>query len=172
MQISTYQPEHRSAIVDLILSIQREEFGSAITLDDQPDLLNIPAVYQRGNGNFWVALDEDQVIGTIAAIDIGNQQLALRKMFVAAPYRGQAIGMGLQLLNTLCHWAIEREVREVYLGTIEAFKAAHRFYEKHGFQRIDLKELPATFPVMELDTRFYRRALPPSSSSHSPLTLH
>jgi N-acetylglutamate synthase-like GNAT family acetyltransferase len=167
MQISTYQPEHRTAIIDLILPIQREEFGSTITLDDQPDLLNIPAVYQQGNGNFWVALDDEQVIGTIAAIDIGNQQLALRKMFVAAPYRGQAIGMGLQLLNTLCSWAIERGVREVYLGTIETFKAAHRFYEKHGFQRIAPKDLPATFPVMALDTRFYRLSLPPSSNSHS-----
>lgn len=159
MLISPYHPQYQQQIVDLILPIQREEFGSSITLDDQPDLLNIPTVYQQGNGNFWVALDADQVIGTIAAIDIGHHQLALRKMFVAAPYRGKAIGVGRQLLETLCNWAIEHNIREIYLGTIEAFKAAHRFYEKHGFQRINESELPATFPKMKGDKLFYQLIL-------------
>lgn len=127
-----------------------------ITLDAQPDLLDIPTVYQKGNGNFWVALDSDQVIGSIAAIDIGNHQLALRKMFVAVPYRGKTSGVGKQLLDALCSWATERKVCEIYLGTIEAFKAAHRFYEKHGFRRLDKFDLPAAFPIMKGDTLFYR----------------
>ena len=156
MQIFTYQPKYQTSVVNLILQIQREEFGSPITLDDQPDLLNVSTVYQRGNGNFWVALDGEQVIGTIAAIDIDNHQLALRKMFVAAPYRGQSIGVGKQLLDTLYTWAAERKISEIYLGTIEAFKAAHRFYEKHGFQQIDRSDLPGTFPIMRGDTRFYQ----------------
>lgn len=90
---------------------------------------------------------------------MGNAQLALRKMFVAAPYRGQAIGVGHQLLQTLCEWAIDRNVSEIYLGTFTAFKAAHRFYEKHGFQRIEPPSLPASFPVMPGDTLFYRLSL-------------
>ncbi len=156
MQINTYQPKYQTPVVQLILQIQREEFGSPITLDDQPDLLNIPTVYQQGDGNFWVALDSGQVIGTIAAIDIGNHQLALRKIFVAAPYRGKSIGVGNQLLDTLCSWATERKVCEIYLGTIEAFKAAHRFYEKNGFRQINKVDLPATFRIMQGDTLFYR----------------
>jgi GNAT superfamily N-acetyltransferase len=110
-------------------------------------------------------LDADQVIGTIAAIDVGQQQLVLRKMFVAAPYRGTAIGIGQQLLNTLCAWATERKVNEIYLGTIEAFKAAHRFYEKNGFQQIAQLDLPAHFPLMQGDTRFYRLTLHPPKTS-------
>ncbi len=156
MQISTYQAKYQTLIVDLILQIQREEFGLPITLDDQPDLLNIPTVYQQGDGNFWVALDSSQVIGTIAAIDIGNHQLALRKMFVASPYRGHSIKVGKQLLDALCSWATERRVCEIYLGTVEAFKAAHRFYEKHAFRRLDKFDLPAAFPMMQGDTRFYQ----------------
>jgi N-acetylglutamate synthase-like GNAT family acetyltransferase len=159
VSLSTYQPEYQDSIIQLILPIQREEFGSAITLDDQPDLLNIPAVYQQGHGNFWIALDTNQVIGTIAAIDIGHHQLTLRKMFVAAPYRGKSIGVGQQLLNTLCQWATEHQIREIYLGTIPAFKAAHRFYQKNGFQPIDELDLPATFPRMKGDTLFYLKSL-------------
>ena len=156
MQISIYQRKYQTPVVDLILQIQREEFGLPITLDDQPDLLDIPTVYQRGDGNFWVALDTDQVIGTIAAIDIGNHQLALRKMFVSAPHRGRSIGVGKQLLDALCGWATERKICEIYLGTVEAFKAAHRFYEKHGFRQLEKSDLPAAFPIMQGDTRFYR----------------
>ena len=156
MQISTYEPKYQASIIELILQIQREEFGLPITLDAQPDLLDIPTVYQKGNGNFWVALNSGQVIGTIAVIDIGNHQLALRKMFVAVPYRGKTSGVGKQLLNALWNWATERKVCEIYLGTIEAFKAAHRFYEKHGFRRSDKFDLPAEFPIMKGDTLFYR----------------
>lgn len=46
-KISTYQPQYQQQIVDLILPIQRQEFGSSITLEDQPDLLDIPTVYQQ-----------------------------------------------------------------------------------------------------------------------------
>ncbi|KAM3100035.1 hypothetical protein ACKFKG_02240 [Phormidesmis sp. 146-35] len=64
MQILTYQPQYQMQVVKLILQIQREEFGLPITLEDQPDLLDIPTVYQQGNGNFWIAVENDQVIGT------------------------------------------------------------------------------------------------------------
>jgi hypothetical protein len=50
-------------------------------------------------------------------------------------------------------------VKDVYLGTTEKFLAAHRFYERNGFQQIAADELPPSFPKMVQDTRFYRRAL-------------
>ncbi|MBD2099726.1 GNAT family N-acetyltransferase [Leptolyngbya sp. FACHB-261] len=160
MQILTYHPQYETSIVELVLQVQREEFGLPITLADQPDLLDIPTVYQQGHGNFWLAVDANQVIGTIAAIDFGDHHLALRKMFVASPYRGQGIGVGQQLLATLCHWAVEHKIRAIYLGTVDAFKAAHRFYEKHGFRQVEKSDLPATFPMMQGDTRFYRLLVP------------
>jgi hypothetical protein len=50
-------------------------------------------------------------------------------------------------------------VKDVYLGTTEKFLAAHRFYERNGFQQIAANELPPSFPRMALDSRFYHRAL-------------
>ncbi|MEA5595149.1 hypothetical protein [Rivularia sp. UHCC 0363] len=82
IKISIYHPQYQNQVAELILKIQQQEFGVSITLEDQSDLLNIPDFYQQGNGNFWVALDEDNVVATIAAIDIDNKYLALRKMFV------------------------------------------------------------------------------------------
>jgi ubiquinone/menaquinone biosynthesis C-methylase UbiE len=44
-------------------------------------------------------------------------------------------------------------------GFLARIVAAHRFYEKNGFSRIAMELLPAAFPRMPLDTRFYHRAL-------------
>lgn len=154
-----FAPGHAVGVTSLILPIQREEFGIAITLGDQPDLTDIPGFYQRGAGNFWVALNDGDVVGSIALLDIGDHRAALRKMFVAPAFRGREHGTARQLLDALLAWSGARGVRAVFLGTTAKFLAAHRFYEKNGFREIPIAELPATFPVMTVDTKFYVREL-------------
>jgi N-acetylglutamate synthase-like GNAT family acetyltransferase len=153
--ITPFSPEHQAGVADLILSIQRREFGLDITLEAQPDLLDIPGFYRRGQGNFWVALDKGDVVGSIALLDIGVDQAALRKMFVRADKRGAERGIARRLLETLLAWARGRGFRGIFLGTTPRFLAAHRFYEKNGFRLLDRAELPGTFPVMCVDSRFY-----------------
>lgn len=148
--------EHQSGVLDLILPIQQLEFGVPITLEEQPDLLDIPNVYQRGSGNFWVALHDDEVIGTIALIDIGNGQAALRKMFVKPAWRGAPHHVAAKLLDTLVAWCAAQDVQEIYLGTVEKLHAAQRFYSKQGFSEIDPAMLPRRFPRMQVDTRFFK----------------
>ncbi|BAY81208.1 GCN5-related N-acetyltransferase [Calothrix parasitica NIES-267] len=153
IQISTYHLQYQTQVINLILNIQQKEFGVPITLEQQPDLLKIRNFYQQGKGNFWVALDKDKVIGTIAAIDLDNKNLALRKMFVNSNYRGY--GVGNKLLNSLVSWAEEKNVKEICLGTIDKFKVAHKFYEKNGFIKVTKHELPEHFPIMLSDNIFY-----------------
>lgn len=155
IQIFRFMPADQQGVVDVILPIQREEFGIAIAAEDQPDLQAIPDFYQVGNGDFWVAKNNGQVVGTIGLKDIGAQQAALRKMFVAASFRGREFGAAAQLLNTLLEEAWQRGMKEIYLGTTEKFLAAHRFYEKHGFVDVAKEALPQSFPVMAVDSRFY-----------------
>jgi N-acetylglutamate synthase-like GNAT family acetyltransferase len=157
--IVPFASRHVKEVGALIVGIQRDEFQIPITLEDQPDLENIPAFYQQGAGNFWVAVSQGKVIGTVALLDIGNHQGALRKMFVDSRYRGPEHGVSARLLDTLLEWSRARGMREVYLGTTEKFLAAHRFYERNGFAQIAADELPSTFPKMALDTRFYRCTL-------------
>jgi GNAT superfamily N-acetyltransferase len=159
IEIVPFSPQYADGVVSVILSIQRAEFEIPITLDAQPDLKNIPAFYQRGDGNFGVALDGGEVVGTVALLDIGNHQAALRKMFVAAAHRGPEHGVARQLLGTLVAWCRTKGVTAVYLGTTAKFLAAHRFYEKNGFREIVREALPGSFPVMAVDTKFYTLAL-------------
>lgn len=159
IEIVPFDSQHAEGVGALIVGIQRDEFQISITLQDQPDLQNIPAFYQQGVGNFWVAVSEGEVVGTVALLDLGNHEGALRKMFVHASYRGPGHGVSARLLDTLLEWSRARGVQDVYLGTTEKFLAAHRFYERNGFQQIAASELPPSFPKMAVDSRFYRRGL-------------
>jgi N-acetylglutamate synthase-like GNAT family acetyltransferase len=159
LRIEPFAPVHADAVVALILPIQQTEFGVPITLADQPDLQDVPGFYQRGSGGFWVALDGTDVVGTIAVLDIGNGQGALRKMFVRASHRGARPGVAAGLLATLVAWCRAHGMRELFLGTTAPMLAAHRFYDKNGFREIARTELPKRFPVMSVDTKFYTRAL-------------
>ena len=159
IHIVPFAPQHVEGVGALIVGVQRDEFQIPITLADQPDLQDIPAFYQQGVGNFWVALSDTEVVGTVALLDIGNHQGALRKMFVHTSYRGPGHGVSARLLDALLEWSRARGVRDIYLGTTEKFLAAHRFYERNGFQQIAANELPPSFPKMTVDSRFYHRAL-------------
>lgn len=159
---------HQQGVVALISGIQRGEFGLSITPQDQPDLMDIPGFYvggRLGPGLFLVAVDLDgEVCGSIALLNLGGGQGALRKMFVRAQSRGT--GLAAALLGALLDWCRGAGVHEIFLGTTERFVAAHRFYEKHGFTRIEKGSLPPAFPVMAVDSVFYvKRAAPGLSNS-------
>ncbi|WDP91670.1 MAG: GNAT family N-acetyltransferase [Desulfobacter sp.] len=156
IRIVRFKTDYGQDVINLILSIQQDEFKLPITEADQPDLADIPNFYQADRGNFWVALDGQQVVGTIALLDIGDGQGALRKMFVRQDYRGGKTGTAKKLLAALVGWGRDQHIREIYLGTTPRFLAAHSFYEKNGFVEIGKQDLPITFPIMAVDKKFYK----------------
>jgi GNAT superfamily N-acetyltransferase len=156
-EIAPWSPADRDAVLAFIVAIQRGEFGIDISAEDQPDLADVGGAYQAGGGEFWVARTGGEVAGTIAAIRTADDAVALRKMFVAAEHRGD--GLAARLMETLVEWARAEGVRTIYLGTTAVMSAAHRFYAKHGFARIDPAELPPSFPMMSVDSRFFVREL-------------
>ncbi len=159
IEIRPFVASDMDDVFAVILPIQREEFGIAITADDQPDLAAIPDSYQSGKGQFWVAVRNGQIVGTIGLKDIGNSQTALRKMFVAADVRGREHGVAARLLAGLVDHAEAQGIKGIFLGTTDKFLAAHRFYEKNGFAEVSKSELPPSFPLMAVDSKFYRRRI-------------
>ena len=159
MSIEMLSTAQSAQAVALILPIQREEFGVPITVLDQPDLLDIDEYYIRPGGGFWGAFAAQQLIGTIALINAGGGIGVIRKMFVKKEYRGKEPKAAQQLIETLIDFAREKALTDLYLGSVDAMKAAHRFYERNGFTRIDPKNLPPNFPRMALDTIFFHLSL-------------
>lgn len=157
--LRSFRPADGPAVIEHVLAIQQQEFALPVAAADQPDLLDIATHYQRGGGGFWVALRQGRVVGTLGLLDIGGGNGVLRKMFVDAAVRGRASGVAPALLAAAERRAHQAGLRSLWLGTTEAFAAAHRFYDKQGFAQVDAQALPRAFPRMAVDTRFYRRGI-------------
>lgn len=143
-------------VVDLILPIQQIEFNVPVTLEDQPDLLDIDQAYFSGGGGFWGAFHEGELVGTIALLNAGHNTGAIRKMFVKKEFRGKEFGIAQALLDTLFAWCADHQIDHLYLGTVAALKAAQRFYERNGFVKVEAADLPDYFPRMPVDHLFYK----------------
>ncbi|MDB5111793.1 MAG: GCN5-related N-acetyltransferase [Mucilaginibacter sp.] len=146
---------HCQQIIDLILPIQQIEFNEPVTINDQPDLLDIDSNYYKTGGCFWGIIRNGEVIGTIALIANGHQTGTIRKMFVKKEFRGKESGLAQQLMETLKAYCAKHQICHLYLGTADFLKAACRFYERNGFQVTAPADLPTYFPRMEIDNLFY-----------------
>jgi N-acetylglutamate synthase-like GNAT family acetyltransferase len=154
--IQPFESKYQAEVINLIERIQVGEFNLPIEEGQRKELQSIPQSFQKNDGNYWVALLSGKVIGTIAVIDIGHRAFELRDVFLDKEYRGGKTGYAKQLLDTVLTWSKERHVTTIYLGTTLFFRAAHRFYEKHGFCEIARKDMPPYCQPMDCDEKFYQ----------------
>jgi putative acetyltransferase len=159
IEIIPFESRFTEKIIELILNIQQNEFNVPITIHDQQDLLDIDRYYQKDNGNFWIAIDDNNVVGTIALIDCGQGVGTIRKMFVKKEYRGKEFNIAQRLLDILENAAVEGKINHLYLGTLERLQAAIRFYIRNGYNEIKKSNLPYVFPIMAVDTHFFMKSL-------------
>jgi GNAT superfamily N-acetyltransferase len=82
----------------------------------------------------WVVLNDDDVIGSVALRDDGNDAVVLKRMYLRPGQRGR--GLGKRLLAVALDWARANDIHVVRLDTSERMVAAQRLYEAHGFQRV------------------------------------
>jgi len=159
--IRPFQEQDQKNVANLIIGIQRDEFGIDISLNDQPDLSDIWQFYQSRQGNFWCAVNSyDEIVGTIALIDIEDHIGVIRKMFVRKDYRGAETRVAKDLLDVLENWAQKKRFTRLYLGTVDKLRAAQKFYRKNDYSLIDPSLLPPTFPRMAVDNLFFVKTLP------------
>ena len=154
IEIRPFTDSFQDQLVKLILDIQQLEFNVPITAADQPDLFIIDDFYRKNGGEFWVAVSDEKVVGSIALIKIGNRCGVIRKMFVAKEFRGKDFGIAQKLFETLITYCKEHDIDSLYLGTINRLEAALRFYERNGFETISKESLPSDFPIMPVDNVF------------------
>ena len=154
LEINLVNNTYSKEIIDLVLNIQQKEFNVPITIEDQPDLMQIEDFYFTNGGSFWGAFINGELVGTIALIKFDEKAAAIRKMFVKKEFRGKEYGIAQKLLETLITYCQKNRIDEVYLGTVSILEAALRFYERNHFIRIEKEQLPSKFPLMNADNVF------------------
>ncbi len=140
MQIGTYRlrpADNRdlSAVWDLIHGILA---GYGLPMDARTmdkDLKDIEANYWNSKGMFFVLLDADQVIGTVAIHYESDNICELCRMYLDAAYRGKGLGRGL--LNFAMAEAHARGFGEMFLKTASVLKEAIALYARAGFIQVD-----------------------------------
>ena len=154
IEIIPFRKEFQDQLVKLILDIQQLEFNVPITAADQPDLFIIDDFYRKNGGEFWLAVSENKVVGSIALLRIGNQSGVIRKMFVSKDFRGKESGIAQRLFDHMLGYCAQNDVTTLYLGTVSQLAAALRFYERNGFVTVLKESLPPDFPIMQVDNVF------------------
>lgn len=95
MKVEAYSGKYDGEIISLILDIQNNEAKIGLPLSEQPDLLDISRSYRQNGGEFWIALSEGQVVGTIGLMMKERHCAVLKKFFVKKEYRSQKVGLAL-----------------------------------------------------------------------------
>jgi len=79
--IEAYSGKYDGEIISLILDIQNNEDKIGLPLSEQPDLLDISRSYRQNGGEFWIALSEGKVVGTIGLM-MKERHCAVLKRFL------------------------------------------------------------------------------------------
>ena len=153
MEIKTYSGGYKDEIISLILGIQNDEAGINLSLQEQPDLLDISQSYQQNGGGFWVALTDGKVIGTIGLMKKEQRCAVLKKFFVKKEFRSQKVG--LALYNKLLTFAKSLDIQYIILDTPSVAHASHKFYQKAGFRRISIDKLPVPYSYPDRESIIY-----------------
>lgn len=153
--IKEYDPVYQEGINTMMRSIETE-FPEPIT---GPQSTIIKQVYLLPDQKFWVALYNEEVVGTIGMVLKGTQFAEVKRMMVHPEYRGSDHRTALKLLETGFEWVKQQGIKTVYLGTMDQFKAAQRFYEKQGFVEVPPSQLPKEYKINPIDTLFYKLEL-------------
>ena len=128
----------KDAIYSFVMDIKVNDLGWRA---DAPELLEIPETYLTNKGKFWLAVENNKLVGTVGLQDMGNDQGYLKRMYVQKDLRGT--GLAQDLLKTLLEHAKNNGFKQIFLATGKGAERAVAFYEKSGFQKVN--SLPSNF---------------------------
>ena len=109
----------------------------AKTIDN--DLTDIDEHYWKRRGFFFVLVDGNKVIGTVALHYKSDAVCELGRMYLDAAYRGQGLGRGL--LEHALATAQALGFTDIFLKTRSELTEAIRLYTRAGFVASPVKEM-------------------------------
>ena len=158
--IHPFNRSYQSAVETLVLAIQRDEFGLALSASNQPDLKDIAEYFGTPESAFWIAATNfGDIIGCVGLEDLGSGVAVMRKFMVHQAWRGAAKGVASALLKTFEDSAKSHRFALLILSTVETTRAAQRFYEKAGYTRVDRSAMPVRYKPGALDSVYFSKEI-------------
>ncbi|MCM1532431.1 MAG: GNAT family N-acetyltransferase [Bacteroides sp.] len=157
IEICQFTDDYTDAVIELVLHFQNDGTRPPVTVEDQPDLLDIGKSYIESNGNFWIAKEKTtgKLIGTIGLMLYGEEIAVLKKFFVCEDYQGEPYHIGRRLYDELMTFAKSRHIKTILLDTPKNTVRAHNFYKKAGFRLVSENELPIRYSHPHPDCDFF-----------------
>ena len=129
MSIVLFDASHTDGFRSLVADTL-PEFGFEVDSAFDSDLDDPTGTYTA----LWVAVEDDEVVGSVALRDLGDGVLELKRMYLRPSCRG--LGLGKRLLGVALDHARTHDAVAVRLDTSEQMVAARHLYEAHGFERV------------------------------------
>ena len=155
ISIIQFEDSYAQDVIDLVLHFQNDGTRPFVTVNDQPDMLDIKENYINAGGDFWIAVDNDKLIGSIGIMPYSKEIAVLKKFFVYEAYQGEPFHLGQKLYAAFLSFAKEKGFTTILLDTPHNTVRAHKFYEKAGFKKIAENELPLKFSHPYKDCDFF-----------------
>ena len=101
-----------------------------------PNLGKFSEIYNTEGNKYWVAENEGKIVGGvgIGKLEGADRICELQKMYCLPEIRGT--GISHELIKIALNYA-KKYYDKCYLETLKNMIAAQKFYEKHGFIRIN-----------------------------------
>ncbi len=144
-QVTTIRPfdsTHSTDVRALFVTVNRllapqgmeSVFEEYITRSLAEEIDRISGYYAERDGQFWVALREEKVVGMFGLEPAGEFAMELRRMYVDPDCRRQ--GIARIMLNHAETYCQEQGIRRLDLSTSEIQSDALRFYRQSGYELV------------------------------------
>jgi GNAT superfamily N-acetyltransferase len=161
-ELVEFEERHVPGVLQLIGSVFAEYGLTFEPSGYDADLTRIRDVYLDSGGAFWVLLDGERVVGTVAVVPHSDSGVEIKRVYLDASLRGK--GVGRKLVEHAIAWAVERGHTVATLWSDVKFTRAHVMYERLGFVRFGIRDCD---DVDQSQEHGYRKALAASSSARS-----
>jgi GNAT superfamily N-acetyltransferase len=134
-RIRDYADGDHAAVASLVESVLAEYGFSAKVGGLERDLREIRERYAGAGAGFWVADDDDAIVGSVAIRPMEEGTCEIKRLYLRADRRGT--GLGRALYDHAEAFARAAGYRRIWLESSRRFVKAHRLYERNGFALIE-----------------------------------
>ena len=142
MEIRDFSPDDATAVRELFIRVNRllapadmkEAFEIYIARSLTEEIDRVPHYYSERKGGFWVAVDDQKIVGMFGLEPSREGAMELRRMYVDPDFRRR--GIARRMLNFAEQECRRRNRPRMDLSTSELQREAVALYQNAGYERV------------------------------------